>query len=182
MNKKIHTINQLKASGDQELMPPPTSDRVIRRPKSKQTNKEKPSRLSYIVIDETDEEKKENEASTVAGQKDDPTSRKLTRSSSNNVNILNVVPLKVDKINCNGVEMIREKVASQPKEVLSNDKYVYDIYYVKNSEMTDLNNMFNWSNYEIKSFTGHFENDDLVDDLNEADEEGTCLFCFAIRL
>ena len=95
-----------------------------------------------------------------------------------NINILNVMPsIYNNKINCNGVELIREKVNQQEVTSKDEDKYVYDIYYVKNSEI-DLNLLYS-NKYEIKS--GFIENDELVDELND-EEECSYIFIFVFQI
>src|SRR5690606_16007273 len=63
------------------------------------------------------------------------------------------------KITCNGVEMIREKVAAV--DATKNSKYVYDIYYTKN-ENIHLDLLYP-NNFEIKAFS-NYKDVDLVDD------------------
>ena len=106
--------------------------------------------MSYIMIDNKDE-----------------TNLVEKEPKLSNINILNVMPsIYNNKINCNGVELIREKVNQQEVTSKDEDKYVYDIYYVKNSEI-DLNLLYS-NKYEIKS--GFIENDELVDELNDEEE------------
>ncbi len=150
MNKKIINIKE------SNLVDSNIKKREIKHSRKRELPKENKSEISdrtsmsYIMIN------------------DKPESNQIEKEPKlSNVNILNVMPsIYNNKINCNGVELIREKVNQQKVTLNDEEKYVYDIYYVKNSEI-DLN-LFYSNNYEIKS--GFIENDDLVDDLNDEEE------------
>ena len=75
-------------------------------------------------------------------------------------------PSPSNKITCNGVEMIREKVVPSPHA----EKYVYDIYFTKNADL-HLDLLYS-NNYEIKS-SNNYDHVELVDEngLGRNDEE-----------
>jgi len=155
LNTKIINIKE------SNLIETNTKKREIKHSRKRQLQKDNKelsdkTSMSYIMIDDKQESK-----------------NNLKESKLSNVNILNVMPsIYNNKINCNGVELIREKVNQQVTSK-DEDKYVYDIYYVKNSEI-DLN-LFYSNNYEIKS--GFIENEELVDEVNDEEECSISLFC-----
>lgn len=101
-----------------------------------------------IVSSEYFNETDKKEASTIASQKE-----QNTTSTAN-------------KITCNGVEMIREKVDAKSQE----EKFVYDIYFTKSKDL-HLDMLYS-NNYEIKS-SNYYDNIELIDEKNlvEGDEE-----------
>lgn len=85
----------------------------------------------------------------------------------------------VEKITCNGVELIREKVTASgnsPNAKTSSgfggkkdaNDYVYDLYYTKTNDI-HLDLLYP-NNYEIKSYM--HESSELIDENNDDDEEG----------
>jgi hypothetical protein len=73
------------------------------------------------------------------------------------------------KISCNGIEMIREKVASSSSVSMIKDEeqFVYDIYFTKNLDL-HLNLLYS-NNYEIKSSS--YDDVELVDEKNPENED-----------
>ena len=122
---------------------------------------------------------------------DDKDESKGTSSNLNDINVIDVIPStylmsdddesvsasnkspEVNQITCNDVVMIREKVNNKEEKKPVNNEYVYDIYYVKNSNI-HLDLLYA-NNYEIKPFIN--ENDLLIcDDRADEKEDGEFIF------
>ena len=73
-----------------------------------------------------------------------------------------------NRIACNGVEMVREKVATESEKI--DDGYVYDIYYApKSNESIHLDLLYP-SNVEIRGCSLYTESE-LIDERNSSDEK-----------
>lgn len=95
-----------------------------------------------------------------------------------------------EKISCNGVEMIREKLATvesckspSKRPNATEADYVYDFYYAKSNDPNiyfDL--LYPNANFEIKSYSLYGESE-LMDERNSSDEQGNVntliLLCFS---
>ena len=94
-------------------------------------------------------------------------------------------PAKKEKITCNGIEMLREKIspggdahkhAVNSKTTVSSEKksaqseYVYDIYYLKSNEI--YLDLLYANNFEIKAFN-EVESADLLNDKDSDENEGS---------
>lgn len=78
-----------------------------------------------------------------------------------------------NRIACNGVEMVREKVATESEKI--DDGYVYDIYYApKSNESIHLDLLYP-SNVEIRGCSLYTESE-LIDERNSSDEKEGLFF------